>query len=94
MNAQTKHTPGPWVLKINPKWHCEEIFGSDGEFVCSFGLGGEHSGGNARLIAAAPGLLDALQDILRIATAASIGVSGNAPRLERARAAIAKAVTP
>jgi hypothetical protein len=36
-------------------------------------------------------LLAALQDVLRIATAASIGVSGNAPRLERARAAIAKA---
>jgi hypothetical protein len=34
-------------------------------------------------------LLAALKDILRIATAASIGITGNQPRLERARAAIA-----
>ena len=33
----------------------------------------------------------ALKDVLRIATAASVGVPGNQPRLERARAAIAKA---
>jgi hypothetical protein len=49
---------------------------------------------NARLIAASTELLEALRDVLRIATAASIGVSGNAPRLERARAAIAKASQP
>lgn len=36
-------------------------------------------------------LLAALKDILRIASAASIGVTGNQPRLDRARAAIAKA---
>lgn len=35
--------------------------------------------------------LAALKDILRIATSASIGMTGNQPRLERARAAIAKA---
>lgn len=32
----------------------------------------------------------ALKDVLRIATAASIGVTGNQPRLENARAALAK----
>lgn len=36
-------------------------------------------------------LLAALRDMLRIATAASVGVTRNAPRLDRARAAIAKA---
>ena len=36
-------------------------------------------------------LVAALRDILRIAKAASIGVSGNAPRIARAEAAIAKA---
>lgn len=36
-------------------------------------------------------LLAALKDVLRIAKAASIGVSGNAPRIARAEAAIARA---
>lgn len=35
-----------------------------------------------------------LKDVLRIATAASIGVAGNQPRLERARAVIDRATTP
>ena len=35
-------------------------------------------------------LLDALRDVLRIAKAASIGIAGNAPRIARAEAAIAK----
>jgi hypothetical protein len=37
-------------------------------------------------------LVAALKDVLRIAMAASIGVSSNQPRLERARAALAKVV--
>jgi hypothetical protein len=36
-------------------------------------------------------LVEALRDVLRIAEAASIGVTGNAKRLERARAAITRA---
>ncbi|MDE1907619.1 MAG: hypothetical protein KGH75_14330, partial [Rhodospirillales bacterium] len=51
----------------------------------------EQSRINARLIASAPELLDALRDVLRIAKAASIGVTGNAPRIARAKAAISKA---
>ncbi len=47
--------------------------------------------GNALLFAAATDLLEALVDVLRIAKAASIGVSGNAKRIARAEAAIAKA---
>jgi hypothetical protein len=36
-------------------------------------------------------LVAALRDVLRIARAASIGITGNQPRLERARVALAKA---
>lgn len=46
---------------------------------------------NAHLIAAAPELLEALKDILRIARAANLGISGHAPRFAKAQAAIAKA---
>ena len=46
-----------------------------------------------RVCAERDALAEALKDVLRIATAASHGVTGNAPRLERARAALAK-VTP
>ena len=46
---------------------------------------------NTIIAAAAPELLGALKDILRIAKAASIGVSGNATRIERAQSVIAKA---
>jgi hypothetical protein len=46
---------------------------------------------NARLISAAPELLAALKDVLRIARAASIGVTGNAKRIAAAEAAISKA---
>lgn len=44
---------------------------------------------HAELVGVAEGLLEALRDVLRIATAASIGVTGNQPRIARARAAIA-----
>lgn len=46
---------------------------------------------NARLIAAAPQMYAALKDVLRIARAASIGITGNAKRIAAAEAALAKA---
>lgn len=87
------HTPGPWFQYADSPLVIVNAAGSS--------LGEASAGdpfipmsqqlANARLFAASTELLAALQDVLRIATAASVGVSGNQPRLERARAAIAKA---
>lgn len=67
MNSQ--HTPGPWI--IGP---AHGIFTASGEtFICNYSLGRASSpyvkirheeAANAKLIAAAPELLEALIDIL------------------------------
>ncbi|UOF77775.1 hypothetical protein [Caudoviricetes sp.] len=55
MNTQTKHTPGPWyVTEPNRVEHSE--FG----MICTTRGDGFDAPANARLIAAAPELLDAL----------------------------------
>jgi hypothetical protein len=92
MTAQ--HTPGPWRISDGVSSHVYLIDGRiDGQSsaVAEIVFAHARNPADARLIAAAPDLLAALRDVLRIATAASIGVSGNQPRLDRARAAIAKA---
>lgn len=68
-----KHTPGPWRLEINTAEDCEwgdrwPIIVADGyEVIGKEGLYGDIQTdiANARLIAAAPELLDALQGLLR-----------------------------
>ena len=92
-----KHSPGPW--------HESGIAIEDGDgyTVCIMGeIDGfesgydpcENSTANARLIAAAPELLAELKDKLRMLEAAyrdlGMSISDN-PRIERARAVIAKA---
>lgn len=67
----------------------ETIVGCDEYDV--FGPSMEAREANIQMMTAAPDLLEALVDVLRIARAASIGVSGNTARIERATAAIAKA---
>lgn len=54
-----KHTPGPWELQILAGGHEFDIYGQSGE---SLALVREANESNARLIAAAPDLLDALRD--------------------------------
>ena len=91
---ETKHTPGPWEYRPepeqpNPYWH---------QFKVSFGSAGimegashdRHGQGahNARLIAAAPDLLAALEEIIAEAEGGWLRQSLIA---KRARAAIAKA---
>lgn len=90
MNAQTKHTAGPWEVQGN------NIVATKGNVdVAVICYSGEHFTGedkaNARLIAAAPELLDALRWIVD-----SYLPDGTvaAQTVENARAAIAKAVTP
>lgn len=62
-----KGTPGPWLVNvIGPHWnnksltHIEVTFGEDGECVCDT----VYSPDDAKLIAAAPDLLEALRFII------------------------------
>lgn len=69
-----KGTPGPWVTVNNGKyWEIREVIGNGGQISdlcasqCWFDDGdmnGEVTTSNARLIAAAPELLEALQNII------------------------------
>lgn len=56
---QTQHTPGPWTAfkDMLGKWHVDH---EDGHCI----IQGEKAEANARLIAAAPELLAALQNLL------------------------------
>ena len=101
MEQKAAHTPGPWRATSR---NIENVANWASRIPFAIELEVGHSvapiadvcdqpaaEANARLIAAAPELLAALKDVLRIAQAASVGVPGNSPRLDRARAAIAKA---
>lgn len=96
----TKHTPGPWKAQeprghqraINRKWEViSKVYG--GELV----IVGEHTGvdclkeADARLIAAAPELLTALEDLIyALDRNPNIPVFACGEAREVARAAIAK----
>lgn len=85
----SKHTPGPWEI-IGGQYGLPEVWKSDrSEAVCE-----RVFNGNARLIAAAPDLLEALIEMEEMFAAkinGSIGPDDAAERWDRARAAIAKA---
>lgn len=56
----SEHTPGPWAF--DGDWHrIPTIFGAYGETVASVEKGHANSIGNAKLIAAAPKMLTALE---------------------------------
>jgi hypothetical protein len=58
------HTPGPWRYDYEDG-HCGEIISSDGNYVFTFvDEPNETNEPNARLIAAAPNLLDAALRVL------------------------------
>jgi hypothetical protein len=95
-----KHTPGPWFVEINEsedadwsrKW--PTIQSAEYEIVGTEGLYGEieTDKANARLIAAAPDLLEALEDCLRVV---EFLASDSCPTtIQNATAAIEKAVQP
>ena len=79
-----KHTPGPWKIGTPPH-NGEQTVGTDqGLMVAVATTGaGVQTKANASLIAAAPDLLDVLEELV-----AEFGVCG---LTEKARAAIAKA---
>lgn len=65
-----RHTPGPWHVDPDPRPDMEwnnHIYGADGMAVCfmahSDGKDDERDEANARLIAAAPDLLSALEAV-------------------------------
>ena len=91
MNTQnhTQHTPGPWRV-LEP----DQVRGQEGEFVANCEC---HRGrlatdrANARLIAAAPDLLEALGWMVETFNAKEIDPMAAFATIEKARAAIAKA---
>lgn len=100
----TAHTPGPWILETHgcerraDYWH---ITGANGQFICHFhqmvAQAMPSTLANARLIAAAPELLEALTEMTeRYAELVNCGDCGNWDPEEEteviaARAALAKA---
>ena len=92
----SKHTPGPWEAKHragHDNQYRTEIFSAEHGGIatcawtpknCGNGVTGTYREANARLIAAAPDLLEALQHLTLVLKAAGYGT-------ERADAAIAKA---
>ncbi len=94
-----KGTPGPWSVNvIGQHWnnksltHIEVTFGEDGECICDT----VYSADDAQLIAAAPDLLEALQEMVEIVKKNSYPQpdkpSSNYARAEAAQAVIAKAL--
>lgn len=85
-----KHTPGPWRVVISDNGDRCEIEAANKDCVARafapfpFDTSWDERDANARLIAAAPELLEALQDLV------DTGFVGG-PQLKRAQAAIAKA---
>ena len=89
-------TPGPWVIippdheDIRPKWYVEQPDGKHvaGHCIADVFETDEGKGkANARLIAAAPDMLDELKSILEVLEARKIGLH----RQETIRVIIAKA---
>jgi hypothetical protein len=98
----SNHTPGPWVRCTEaPKIIMSGSFidGHQGYIVCSvsgndnsgFYVNEEEAEANARLISAAPELLEALEGVERLCSQSGyVGVNGQ--YLKVVRAAIAKAM--
>lgn len=65
MDAQ--HTPKPWRVEWDHSWQREVIVADDGQWIATIGESAIYTGdskANARLIAAAPDLLEACRAVL------------------------------
>jgi len=95
ITTETQHTPGPWMHKatasLGPQYAVYPEDSTTGAVICIVYDHG-NTEANARLIAAAPELLEALRDIVR-AHDVKMGKGAVKLRIELARVAIAKAVT-
>ena len=95
-----KHTPGPWRMKYDVAGHYN-VFGPDRTFIVEVAAhgGSAPDNANARLIAAAPELLEACLSMTNLLQATIVKYVGNGTILTdaewdqvgQARAAIAKA---
>ncbi|MBS7790293.1 hypothetical protein KTR66_09815 [Roseococcus sp. SDR] len=89
MNANTKHTPGPWAVSDGGVFPA--IWDADGRHLATMSDCGDEMEANAQMMAAAPDLLAALRVALDHMQA-SIETCRRAPHdIAAARAAIAKA---
>lgn len=98
---KTKHTPGPWSVHILGQESERPGIEADGISIVIYGVRDEDSQGihgetyeqemaNARLIAASPELLEALEYYHRFITD-TLGYNDDDPMIGSAKAAIAKA---
>ena len=89
--TQTKHTPAPWHVGGKDE---QIIYGEDGWAIADakvyHGKDGHNSRANARLIAAAPELLAALESIIKAKDEGMI-LLDTGKSIKAAREAIAKA---
>lgn len=87
MNTQTKHTPGPWHVGVNPG---QIVYGENGEQIanCRDMLPLDECKANARLIAAATELLELLKEARNRMIGSSPAIISLAKRTDEA---IAKA---
>lgn len=101
-----KHTPGPWLIDTNTIYALDETdrvnrfsaqvqggYSSAPVYGDRIRTTPEELAANARLIAAAPDLLAALQAVMHVLEHTQVTPSG-VERYERAKAAIAKATEP
>lgn len=93
-----KHTTGPWRVTIYGGFDAPRVWSDDGSIalIQHHESGPQEGEANARLIAAAPELLDALESFLRAPSVGSGGPGSSTIvvqefNLRAARAAIAKA---
>lgn len=92
MPTNTKHTPGPWRYRqiTALSVYAFYIIDGDASLVAEVAMQSEAEEANARLIAAAPELADALEAALD-ALSNRAGWPEEEPTLVRARAALHKA---
>ena len=97
--TQGKHTPGPWVNGHYDDINDEIVIQThEGEYVASIDCDGAYEGkiaatidANARLIAAAPDMLEALQECRAELEAYEADATGEGYKNPRLNAAIARA---
>ncbi|MGG2046743.1 hypothetical protein [Burkholderia gladioli] len=92
--SKQQWTSGPWELEVNG-WDNQVVYGNDARapgkrrFIAEVSLYYDGANANAKLIAAAPELVEALSELLEY----GLKMSGrhHAPAFEKARAALTKA---
>lgn len=98
---EAKHTPGPWVWVRRPSGYCEALAGNGEEVFRADEYAGAAwiaiSDADARLIAAAPELLEVLVELMDVLRKEAPGATLNNHRFDglgiKAYDAIAKATT-